>query len=141
MEWTDDKPAGQGAINLTGLTMGDDDRPPLFTDVQALTHNDWEPEQVDYTEALRKFKKLLGIKPLTEHRELVEGLSSAKAREEFNQDRATKLEQAKLNSYLFNVHKVKYLAWIPEVTHTGKPVKNKDDTLAGKYCCKFEVKN
>ena len=139
LEWTEDKLAGQGAIDLTGLTMGDDANPVTFTDVQALTHDDWEAEQLDYSEAMRKFKNLLGIKPLHKQREFVEGLSTEKAREESNQERATKLEQARLHSYLFNVHKVKYIAWVPEVLHSKKPVKNRDGTLAGKYSCKFEV--
>lgn len=141
LQWTKDKPVGQGAIDLTGLTLGDEDRAPMFSDVQALSHNDWEPEQVDYSEAFRCFKQILGVQTTNEHRDFVAGLPTDKEREESNKERTTKLEQARLNSTLFNVHKVKYIAWIPEVTHTGKPVRNRDGTLSGKYSCKFEVEH
>lgn len=39
---------------------------------------------------------------------------------------------------LYNVEKVKYLAWEPELTVKGFPKFNPDNTLKGKYICQYE---
>ena len=42
-------------------------------------------------------------------------------------------EAAKTKAALQNVHMVKYLAWEPELTKVGKPMKHPDGLMKGKY--------
>ena len=39
---------------------------------------------------------------------------------------------------LFNVQKVKQLAWVPATTPLGKKVKHPDGTIKGKYNCMYK---
>ena len=45
---------------------------------------------------------------------------------------------ARVEASLYNIEKVKYIAWDPDVTTTGKAKRNPNNSLKGKYLCRYE---
>ena len=137
LRFKDDLPEGKGAFDLTAFTMGPDQNPPTFNDVQGLDNDNFIEIQVDKTQALKHY------------REVLQCLSGAKYEKELaaRKDKCQKLllkkrhkanaKLAKQEATLAQVSLIKYIAWHPELSVAGNPIKYLDNTLKGHYVAKY----
>ena len=132
-QFTDEKPKGQGAFDLREFYFEDDFQLPTLTDVANLSNEDFTPSQTHYNMCLDMYKNM----PQKELENMMQSVAPENVQEHKLTNKSSKLKAASTLAALTSVEKVKYLCWVPELSAEGEQLENWDNTLRGKYVCKY----
>ena len=133
--FTSAKPVGIGAIDLTEFKLGHKpSRPPTSADIVTLNNEDFFPIQTRFDESLKHFTSLAQ----TELENLWKSIAPENLSEHSLFNKPRRVRVAKTLAALTNVYLVKYICWIPDRDIDGDKLLNKDNTLMGKYVCRYQ---
>ena len=132
-QFTDRKPIGQGAIDLTTFGIGKQSRPPTLKDIKKLENKDLSDIQTGLTVAFDFYKSM----PKKQLEDIWSKVAPDNVKQHNLLKQLDKLKAAGTLAALSNVKQVKYLAWVPETSPSGEKLLNQDGTLKGKYVCKY----
>ena len=128
-----DKPVGLGAFDLRDFVFGEESRSPTLNDIASLNNDDFFPHQTDYEMSLKEFQNL----PKEELERVWKTTAPYNVGHHDLTDRSNKIKAATTLASLTNVKRVKYIAWIPEISKEAVGLKYADNTLKGKYVCRY----
>jgi hypothetical protein len=135
-------PAGKGAIDLTSYNTPSTALKPTFANVQSLDNQDFDDLfQKNLKQASKYFNEALGT--LNKGQYKIEQAACDTPMEKLNLWclNNSKIKLAKQEAALAQVRTIKYLAWHPETTVRGNPLRNNDGTLKGRYVCRYNDEN
>jgi len=118
------KPERDGALDLRGYTMPGTTRKPTLDDMLGLDNNDWSDDQTSFKKAYKLKSKEMNISKDENFNKYLKTFDCETSKEILIKQRDKAQEAAKTEAALHNVHMVKYLAWEPELTKVGKPMKH-----------------
>lgn len=131
-----------GAKDLLKMKMDNTHKgSPQFEDVMNLNNQDFEPTQINWTDALKTFKNELGVLNHAEYEETMNELTSKNARWVLQQKQGDLIKEAKFLSCMHNVCNVKYIAWVPDNKLQKTPLQYSNSTLKGHYICQYLDEN
>ena len=100
-----------------------------------MSNTDFNELQTDYSKAVQYMKQQLGVLPQHALMQQWQLLKSKQDKLDLTRLNTSRLQNARKEANLMYIQKVKWLAWIPELSTKGLPIRNLDQSLKGQYVC------